>query len=67
MADEPDNLVLHLLREIRDGQEAMQVDIKEIKSDLKELNLRVSLLEVRNGRVAERLERIQKHLNLVDA
>ncbi len=67
MADEPDNLVLRMLREIREGQEAMQVDINEIKSDLKELNLRVSLLEVRNGRVAERIERIEKHLSLVEA
>jgi hypothetical protein len=67
MADEPDNLMLRLLREIREGQESMQVDINEIKSDLKELNLRVSLLEVRNGRVAERIERIEKHLSLVEA
>ena len=54
MADEPENLILVLLREIRAGQVAMQNDINDLRADMREVKPAVSLLEVRTGRMAER-------------
>jgi hypothetical protein len=61
--DEPENLTLVLLREMRlemrDRFDKLESEIGEIKADMREVKLTVSLLE------AERLEKIEKHLGLL--
>ena len=61
MAHEPENLILVLLREIRAGQVAMQGDINDLRADMREVKLALSLLDVRTGRMAEQLEKIERH------
>ena len=46
MADEVENLILALLREIRAGQVAMQNDINDLRADMREVKPAVSLVEV---------------------
>jgi transcriptional regulator with XRE-family HTH domain len=67
MTDEPENLVLSMLREIRAGQSAMQSEIGELRADMREVKLAVALLEVRTGRMVERLEKIEKRLEILPA
>jgi phage shock protein A len=71
MTDEPENLVLQLLREMR----AEMADLrKDVKSGFRDLGTRVTLLEVRMGtmqtsidKIEDRLERIEKHTGMVKA
>lgn len=67
MSDEPDSLVLTLLRAIRG-------DIAEVKSDLVEVKERLGFLEAgyaslsrRVDRMAGDIERIKRRLDIVDA
>ena len=80
MADEPENLILRLLREMRqetnqrfDAAEQQMLNLQssigglasaigELKTDVKELTLLNGLLEIRMGKVTDRLDRIEKHL-----
>ena len=65
--DEPENLTLVLLQvlvremrlEMRDRFDKLESETGEIKADMREVKLTVSLLE------AERLEKIEKHLGLL--
>ena len=78
MPEDPDNLVLRLLREMREeikiGFEKVDSRLADMAVDIKELSLQTALLEVRMGKVVDRLDkvdgrldRVEKHLGLVDA
>ena len=67
MSDEPDNLVLTLLRAIRG-------DIAEVKSDLVEIKERLGFLEAGYASLSRRVDRlggdveqIRRRLDIVDA
>jgi hypothetical protein len=74
MADESDNIVLEHLRRIRASQERTEIDIGELKSRasvLEEvtgqvLNL-LGTMNKRMDRFDERLARIERRLDLVEA
>lgn len=83
--DEPDNLVLRLLREMREDMtrrfdgidsrfeklearmDQMASDLGDLKTDVKEVSLATSLLEVRMGKVMDRLDKIEKNVGMVKA
>lgn len=83
MTDEPENLVLQMLREMRAESAGLREEVaafrKETADGLRELGLRVTLLEVRAGAMQtaidklsegqreanERLGRIERHTGLV--
>jgi hypothetical protein len=71
MADEPtdniENHTLRLLQEIRAEVRGVRDDLGELKLDMKEVGLRLSLVETRLGRQGAELEKIRKHLGLVEA
>jgi tetrahydromethanopterin S-methyltransferase subunit G len=78
MSDEPENLVLNLLRAIR-------ADVTEIRADLQEVKRRLTTLEIQVGNLVAteeshyaqvmqrmdrheaRLDRMERRLELVDA
>ncbi len=74
MTAETENLMLEILKR-------MQVDISDIKQDIRDLKIRVGLLEgqaagqlaaqhhtnERLDRVGDRIERIERRLELMDA
>ena len=67
MVDEPDNLVLRMLR-------SMDAKLDRVIEDVAELKTRVGILEAqyasisnRMDRIEGRLDRIEKRLSLVDA
>jgi hypothetical protein len=75
MTDEPtDNIGNHTLRllqeireEMREGFEKTAADLGELKLDAKEAGLRLAQIETRLGRQGSDLEKIRKHLGLVEA
>lgn len=71
MADDPENLTLRLLQEMRAEMkarfDAIESAIGDLRVDVKEVSLATSLLEVRMGKVSDRLDRIEKHIGLVKA
>ena len=71
MTDEPENLTLALLREMRaeiqERDERILGELADIRSDMREVKLAVALLEVRTGKMAERLEKIEKRLGMLPA
>jgi phage shock protein A len=58
MSDDPQNLVLDLLR-------AMRGDLGEIKTDLVELKQRVGLLEAQYASLSNRIDRIAGDVGLI--
>ena len=67
MSDQPDNLVLQMLRAIRG-------DLSEVKADLVEIKQRVGLLEGQYASLSARVDRIagdvaliKRRLDLVEA
>jgi hypothetical protein len=74
MSEQPDNIVLELLRRIRASQERTEFDISDLKSrasgiELNQGQVLISLgtLNQRLDRFDERLSRIERRLDLVDA
>lgn len=74
MADEPDSLTLRYLRSIDTKVDALQGDMREVKTRIGRLetgmaDLQVQLAEhsVRFDRISARLDRIEKRLDLVDS
>jgi archaellum component FlaC len=73
MADEPDNLVLQILRRIETRMTTVESKVDRIGEDLHGLKVRVTHVEEglagvnrRLDRIDERVERIEKRLDLVD-
>lgn len=74
MAEQPDSIVIEMLKRIRASQERMELDITDLK-------VRVSSLELHQGqiltllgginqrldRLDERVARVERRLDLVDA
>ena len=58
MSDDPQNLILDLLR-------AMRGDLGEIKTDLTELKQRVGLLEAQYANLSNRIDRIAGDVSLI--
>jgi phage shock protein A len=58
MSDDPQNLVLDLLR-------AMRGDLSEIKTDLVELKQRVGLLEAQYANLSNRSDRMASDIGLI--
>jgi phage shock protein A len=58
MSDDPQNLVLDLLR-------AMRGDLSEIKTDLVELKQRVGLLEAQYANLSNRIDRMASDIGLI--
>ena len=67
MADEPDNLVLVMLRRIDEKVDRMAFDIHEIKVRMTSLEERMSSLDRRMDRLEDRVDRIERRLDLVGA
>jgi hypothetical protein len=74
MAEETDNLVLEMLRRIRASQERTELDIADLKgrvSALEQVTGQVLVLlgtmAQRMDRFDERLARIERRLDLIDA
>jgi chromosome segregation ATPase len=74
MTEETTSLVLEHLRKIREIQESMQQDIHDVKlrmssteRHLGEIQMQVGGPNSRMDRIDERLSRIERRLDLVDA
>jgi hypothetical protein len=65
MAEEPDNIVLVMLRRMDEKFDRMAFDIHEIKVPMTSLEERMSSLDRRMDRIEDRVERIERRLDLV--
>jgi len=66
MAD-VENLVLEHLRHIRAGVDDLRMDMREVKNRLGILEAQYASLSGRVDRIAERIERVERRLDLADA
>ncbi len=74
MTEETENLVLEMLRRIRSSQERMELDLIDLKARASGIELvqgqmltQLGGLGVRLDRLEERVSRIERRLDLVDA
>lgn len=67
MTNEPDSIVLRLLREIRADQHEMKEDIREIKVRMTNLEVGYGVLSGRIDRIERDVSLIKKRLDLVEA
>jgi len=74
MSDEPDSLVLRYLRRIDERTERLENDMKDVKARLTSVEEQVALLRTdvihvhhRLDRMDERLTRVEKRLDLINA
>ena len=74
MADEPENFVAEMLRRIRASQERMELDMPDLKARVSSLKLHqgqeltlLGSISQRMDRSEERIGRIERRLDLVDA
>ncbi len=65
MADEPDNIVLVMLRRIDEKIDRMAFDVHELKVRMTSLEERMSSLDRRMDRLEDRVDRIERRLDLV--
>jgi hypothetical protein len=72
MSDQPDSLVLRYLRRLDERQEAIAVDLKDVKTRLGSVEEQVSLIRTdivhiqhRLDRIDDRVSRIEKRLDLI--
>ena len=66
MADEPDNLVLQLLRRIDTKLDRVVDDVQDLKVRMTHVEESLAGVNRRIDRVEARLDRIEKPLDLVD-
>jgi hypothetical protein len=66
MADEPDNLLLRLLRSIDGKVDALAQDVRDIKIRMTSVEEGLVLINRRLDRFEPRLDRIERRLGLVD-
>ncbi|MEO8812172.1 MAG: hypothetical protein ABI376_04575 [Caulobacteraceae bacterium] len=66
MADEPDNLVLHILHRIDANVGRPAEDVRGLKVGMTAVDEGLVLLNRRMGRFEPRLDRIERRLELVD-
>jgi archaellum component FlaC len=67
MADEPDNIVLAILRKIDQRTERMAEDIQDLKVRVTSVDEGLAGVNRRLDRLDHRVERIEKRLELSDA
>ncbi len=74
MTEETENLVLELLRKVRTSQERTELDLSDLKARMSAVEhllgqhqMQFAALNTRIDRVDERLGRIERRLDLVDA
>ena len=67
MADEPDNIVLVLLRKIDARTERMAADLQDLKVRVTALEEGLAGVNRRLDRLEGRIERIERRLELTDA
>jgi hypothetical protein len=74
MAEETDNLILEMLRRVRASQERTELDIADLKGRLSALEqvtgqilVLLGTMAQRMDRFDERLARIERRLDLIDA
>ncbi len=74
MTEETENLVLEMLRRIRASQERMELDVIDLKARVSSIEQvqgnilnQIGGLGVRMDRIEERVARIERRLDLVDA
>jgi septal ring factor EnvC (AmiA/AmiB activator) len=67
MASEPENLVLEHLRSIRAGVDALRHDVREIKKTQAAVLQVLASHEARLQHIEDRLDRIERRLELTDA
>ena len=65
MADEPDNIVLVLLRRIDQRVDQIAFDVHELKVRMTSLEERMSSLDRRMDRMEDRMGRVERRLDLV--
>ena len=67
MADEPDNIVLAILRKIDQRTERMADDIQDLKARMTSVEEGLAGVNRRLDRLEVRVDRIEKRLELSDA
>jgi len=74
MPEEPDNLVLQILRRVETRLTGMETKMDRVLDDMHDLKVRVTHVEEglagvnrRLDRLDERIERVEKRLTLVDS
>jgi len=67
MADEPDNIVLAILRKIDQRTERMAEDIQDLKARMTSVEEGLAGVNRRLDRLEVRVDRIEKRLELSDA
>ena len=67
MSDQPDNLILNMLRAIRSDMAEMKMDIIEIKQRLGMLEMQYANLSIRVDRLVGDMEMVKRRLDLADA
>ncbi|MBT9292723.1 hypothetical protein [Prosthecodimorpha staleyi] len=74
MAEQPDHIVIEMLKRIRASQERMELDLSDLKSRVSSLELHqgqtlamMGGISQRLDRLDERIGRIERRLDLVDA
>jgi archaellum component FlaC len=67
MADEPDNIVLAILRKIDQRTERMAEDLQDLKMRVPSVEEGLAGVNRRLDRLEHRVERIEKRLELSDA
>jgi chromosome segregation ATPase len=66
MADEPDNLVLEILRRVDRKVDQAVEDLRDLKTRMTAVESGLAGVQRRIDRVEERLERIERRLELAD-
>ncbi len=66
MADEPDNLVLHLLRRLNQRTEPISEDLREVSIRFAHVEENRVGVNRRLDRLDQRVDRIEKRLELAD-
>jgi len=67
MAEEPDNLVLQMLRRMDAKLHRVGEDIRDLKVRMSSLEENAAVVNRRLDRIEDRLDRIEKRLDLVDS
>jgi archaellum component FlaC len=67
MVDEPDNMVLSILRKIDQRTERMALDLQDLKIRVTSVDEGLAGVNRRLDRLEHRVERIEKRLELSDA